>query len=234
MRTSNTMGVFLGSQIAAIGGVDPVPDFLFHYKLDGTDASLTRAGTDDFQTGPECNDATASFYNGSNQFENANPDSALVAIGAGSFSISIWVNFTLSAAKDPFGSGSGGNSDGTLRIRSTGSGNLRFRADGANRDTLGTYNDGQWHLFTVTSTGAMGVLLLYIDGVLENTLVSPDYNLTDSSVLQVGSAPTSSAHWTGGLDGMRFYDRVLTTDEITALANYTCNGFTFTFPLTLT
>jgi hypothetical protein len=226
------MGIFLGSQIAVVGGVDPVPDFLFHYKLDGTDASLTRIGGDDFQAGPECNDTTGSFYNGSNQYELATSDSGLVAVGTGPLSISVWVNWPGSMADDAIGNGDGGN-NGTFRIRSTSGGGLRFRTAGVNTDTVGTYNDGEWHLLTVTSTGALGVMLIYVDGVLDNTLASQNYNIIDTGTLQVGSSPTNNSHWNGGLDGLRFYDRVLTTDEITALANYTCNGFTFTFPLTL-
>lgn len=233
MRISNSMGIFLASQIAALSGEDdPVPDFLLHYKLNGTDASLTRVGADDFRNSPECNDSTGSFYNGSGQYETANPDSGLVAVGTGPFSISLWFLTDIMAASDAFGTGSGNSNDGDFRVRTTGSGGIRFRSDGANKDTLGTYNDGLWHTYTVTSTGALGTILIYIDGVLENTLPSPDYNLVDIGSMRVGSSPTNSSHWEGGLDGVRFYDRVLTPAEVTDLHEFDCReaGFPCVFP----
>lgn len=215
---------------------DPVPDFILHYKLGlNLDPNLTRVGTDDFRPAPECNDETGSFYNGSNQYETADPDSALVAVGTGPFSVSMWINTTGVTAADSFGSGQGGSGDGSFRCRLTGGGALRIRLGGANRDTIGSYNDDNWHLFTATSTGSLGSLLIYVDGALENTTTAPNYNLTDTGGLRVGSAPTSSSRWLGGLDGVRFYDRVLTPTEVIALKDYDCRaepGFPCVFPCT--
>ncbi len=234
MRTSN-IGVFLRHQIAVVSGgeVDPVPDYLFRYKLDGTDANLTRVGTDDFRAGPECNDITGSYYNGSSEYDIADPDSGLVAVGTGAFSWSMWINTTIMAAADSIGNGLGGSGDGTFRCRVTGGGALRIRLGGSNRDTLGTYNDGNWHHFSVTSTASMGTILLYVDGALENTLTATTYNLIDVGGLEVASSTGNNSRWDGGLDGIRFYDRVLSPSEVTAIFNYNCLGFPLTFPITL-
>lgn len=224
---------FYPNSLAFSNVPDPVPDHLFWYKLDGNDNNLTRVGGDDFTVGPECNDNAGSLYNGSTQYENADVDSALIAVGTGPFSLSMWVATGSISAADSIGNGLGDTLDNTFRCSVTGGGALRIRLGGADKDTIGAYNDDAWHQFVVTSAGASGALLLYIDGSLEASLTASAYDLQDVGGLEVGSSTGNNSRWDGGLDGIRFYDRVLTPGEVTSLHEYTCGGFPFTFPIGL-
>lgn len=87
-----------------------------------------------------------------------------------------------------------------------------------------TYND-TWHhcVYQRSGYGAGGTSKFYADGVLVHT-GSPDggnNGIWSGSYLDIGTQARASAgplNWSGHLDDFRFYDRLLTQDEITWLA----------------
>lgn len=63
-------------------------------------------------------------------------------------------------------------------------------------------------------------MTLYVDGVLENTFTYVNDPLTADYPLQLGrSLPGFSQFFTGSLDDVRVYNKVLTSSEIDNLFN---------------
>lgn len=78
---------------------------------------------------------------------------------------------------------------------------------------------GKWTHLTGVFDATAGVLRLYVDGVLQSTTARPtNWNATGAFV--VGRAKWTSATNTfqGGIDDVRAYQKVLTADQIAALA----------------
>lgn len=82
----------------------------------------------------------------------------------------------------------------------------------------GAYADGAWHHAALTRGG--GMIELYVDGVRIAQAASPTGDLAFSARegIHVGQRPDGANRLTGGVDEVRLYDRVLTADEIAALA----------------
>ena len=86
-------------------------------------------------------------------------------------------------------------------------------------------NDGNWHYIAATWDGT--TIKNYIDGVVDGTGSFSGSLSTASAIIQIGSPNTAFPLWTGGpyfsglLNDVRFYNRALSTTEITALYNGT-------------
>jgi hypothetical protein len=78
----------------------------------------------------------------------------------------------------------------------------------------------KWHHLAVTYDSASGNAQVYLDGVRANErnigLIIPQ----TSSNLYVGARPDSEPRFTGLIDEVRIYDRVLSRDEIYSLVEY--------------
>ncbi len=80
-------------------------------------------------------------------------------------------------------------------------------------------NDGQWHLCVATRNSS-GEIKLYIDGVLEVQDIANANALTDSDVIKIGRSGAikeDARYYSGKMDDVRIYDRVLGDLEISAL-----------------
>ncbi|MCP4710303.1 MAG: LamG domain-containing protein, partial [Planctomycetes bacterium] len=73
--------------------------------------------------------------------------------------------------------------------------------------------DGTWHHVSATRSTA-GALILYIDGKQETTGTGGTNTLSSPSFLSIGKAPFDTNAFTGSLDRVRLYGRVLTATEI--------------------
>jgi MSHA biogenesis protein MshQ len=145
-------------------------------------------------------------------------DLALTAVGTGAFSIVVRFRTTSSISKVLVSTDNGAD-DATFRLRITGTGFIQMRIGGGNLVTAsGGLNDGGWHhvVYTYASSGLANIV--YIDGVVENTGTASAYNLVGTGDLQV-AADGGSALFDGDIDGVIFYDRVLTPTDVTALNN---------------
>ena len=95
-------------------------------------------------------------------------------------------------------------------------------------NTAGSYNDGNWHHVVITQ-GASGTgASLYVDGILQssNTSLVPTVNYTGYwrigfDALNTSLYPTASSnpYFTGMLDDISVYNRVLTATEISSTNN---------------
>ena len=84
--------------------------------------------------------------------------------------------------------------------------------------------DGTWHQVVATTdgTGAAGVKL-YIDGNLETASITNDNlgtnSIKNSANVTIGSRGNGGVPFDGGIDEARIYSKVLSTNEVTALAS---------------
>src|SRR6185503_10779818 len=79
-----------------------------------------------------------------------------------------------------------------------------------------SYNDGNWHFLTAVRNKAAGSIILYVDGgQVATTTATTTSALTAPSFLGLGKNPcANSAMFTGSLDDIIVYSRVLTATEI--------------------
>ncbi len=82
----------------------------------------------------------------------------------------------------------------------------------------GAYADDEWHHVAIARGGTIE---LYVDGVRVAQAASPTGSLAFSARagIHVGRRPDGANRLTGGVDDVRLYDRVLTADEVAALAS---------------
>jgi len=162
--------------------------------------------------------------------QNSSPN---LDFGAGDFSISAWVNFTLGGALN----GSSlfvifdryaGLPDYLLYIQPNGMrAGLFFRDNNGNSVTVegtGALNNGQWHYVVGERSGTTG--RIYVDGVLENSVSNPAVGTvtTDSCFARIGATYTGpgscspsalpAGHFKGLIDELQVFNRALTQNEI--------------------
>ncbi len=115
-------------------------------------------------------------------------------------------------------------------------GNIIYRygngvSSAGSMNTSGTDYHNAWHLVTVTFDGTISTL--YVDGVQKVSQSTPTfaYSTGAASAWLGGSNGVNS--FSGTLDDVRFYNRVLSSEEITNLynnTNITTTGAIFYFP----
>ncbi|MFO0804034.1 MAG: LamG-like jellyroll fold domain-containing protein [Gemmataceae bacterium] len=168
---------------------------------------------------------------GVNQYATV-ADSSPFNMGSGPFTFSVWVKTVggRAVSEHVFSRGAtwDGGDDFVLGVAGSvgsapvGRAFFQYSTFGAN-DLIGTsrIDDGQWHLLTVTQTGAgAGTARLYVDGMLED--VKDGLTLAASAApFYVGAAfapgnPTPYS-FNGGIDDLRFYRRALTDDDVAEL-----------------
>ena len=175
-------------------------------------------------------------FNGSSQYLSTTAAVTSPAV----FSISLWFNTTTGGGKlIGFGSNqTGGSTTYDRHLYMSASGQLYFGIYNGSFVTINTsasYNDGNWHHVVVTE-GAAGVgTSLYVDGIMKasNTSLVPTatyagYWRIGYDALSTSLYPTASSnpYFTGTLDDIAVYNRVLTNGEISYSNNLNQIGFT--------
>jgi len=103
----------------------------------------------------------------------------------------------------------------------------RLRTEHASGNLRGnTYvNDGEWHHGALVVTEGANLRVpatrLFVDGVEDTVFSGSDnpYELTPGADVRIGmSGPQNGRYWPGDLDEVYIYSRVLTDDEVAALA----------------
>jgi len=220
----DAMNIGIGIGLPAGGGggggyVDPVSDFLFNYRLDGNDSALTPISSPPIIAGLALPDQEASEFNGTSQYYATTVDSALVAIGTSASTFSCWVRTTDTTNQVIMGNG-GATDASTFRYRLNSSGQIQFNTNGSFKTSSGSANSGSWVHVAVTCAGSGANVMFYINAVQDATVTpAPVYNWGDSGAIGIGARETGLQRFTGDIDDVRFYDRVLTPAEITALFN---------------
>ncbi len=147
------------------------------------------------------------------------------------FSIGFWFKTTMAASSHPqwYGGNAlidaemgGVTADWGMALIDGGKVSLGIgNSDITIKSPLNTYNDGSWHFVTATRNAAAGTIRLYMEGVevVSNTgTYTGALNAPNS--IGIGSNPgANAAAYTGSIDDVIFYNRVLSDAEVTALYN---------------
>ncbi len=195
------------------------------YKLDGTarDTSSnefhgTSSGGVTYTTGRV--DAQGATFNGTN---------ASIQIPASvdaTFTIACWVKTTATGGGAQWYNGmglvdgevSGVATDFGLALVTNkigfGVGNADYTLTSAN-----AVNDGQWHHVVATRDNPTGAMKIFIDGVQQASGTGPVGPRMSPTSLRLGSIRGATGFFNGSLDEVRLYSGILTTPEISRLAN---------------
>ncbi len=216
---------------AIFGGVaDPVPDSLFNYKFDFTDSGMsyfpsTPTGKNDmdyFRSAPACLDTIGGFFNGTSRYNTGDAYTKIVGTES-AFTSSFWIDTSSQIGGLQrimvVGSSSAGGDGFYLAMQNTGS--IRFRSNGFNANAPTAVNDGKPHFILVTYDGT--TLKIYVDNVEDLSVVTTVSTFNPSALTIGATAGGVTGFFSGVLDDIRYYDRVLDTNERTALYNYRCD-----------
>ncbi|MBN1949990.1 MAG: putative Ig domain-containing protein [Bacteroidales bacterium] len=95
------------------------------------------------------------------------------------------------------------------------------------------FSDGKWHHLAAVYNGTAEILILYIDGVLNNQLeVSFSTGFSAASVIQMGSLYKDGSfqyYYEGGLDELVIFDRPLSSEEVDLHFNLGKSGLDYCF-----
>jgi Concanavalin A-like lectin/glucanases superfamily len=90
------------------------------------------------------------------------------------------------------------------------------------KSTSASYNNGSWHFVTATRNQAAGTIILYVDGVQVASSTGTNTGILNAPTL-VGLARNpcvAGGVFTGSLDDIIVYNRVLSGAEVTTLYNF--------------
>jgi hypothetical protein len=121
-----------------------------------------------------------------------------------------------------------------IEIRYNSSGQFQIYPARQSNDTYISFSAvtktaGKWYNIVITRDAGAGTIKLYIDGTLEQTNTSWDGTLTSaaSSPNGLGANVSSNTLWFGGeLEQIRFFDKALSSSEVTTLKNETASSTT--------
>ncbi len=153
----------------------------------------------------------------------------LVTAVSDDFSVGFWFRTTMTASSHPqwYGGNAlvdaevcGGTTDwGTALIDG---GKVSFgigNPDITIKSTAAGYNDGSWHFVTATRNKTSGTIILYMNGLqVATSSGTTTSSLTAPNSIRLGSNPCApTGVYTGDLDDIVFYNRVLSSTEVTDL-----------------
>ncbi len=79
-------------------------------------------------------------------------------------------------------------------------------------------NDGNWHMVTAVRSTSTSTISVYVDGVLENSLITADNGpLTASPDITIGGDIVNNLYFPGLVDDVRIYNSALTSVQVQAL-----------------
>lgn len=80
-------------------------------------------------------------------------------------------------------------------------------------------NDGNWHHVVYIRDVTQKKHFLFVDGILKSTSVDTYTTLSNTSSFTIGKNGPPDQYWTGKVDDIRIYNRVLNNTEVIALYN---------------
>lgn len=154
------------------------------------------------------------------------PYSDRLPLGTKDFTVSLWFRYTATTGDQPFlWMGGVGTSEPQVWLRGEPAGNhvraLITTRDGATTVrttsvvTAGAYNDGQWHQAVLRRGG--GQLTLSVDGTAVSTAdVVGSVSRNSPFGVHIGQRVDSLQYFTGSIDDVHVWDRLVTDDELAA------------------
>ena len=221
--TTNTLNILGGGDTSCIAA----------YPLDGSPADLSGNynGVQTDVTYPQGYFDLAGSFNGSTSYIDNLPTITNIA---SSFSVSLWFKSSVTPSKTEFfigaiaNQGAGTNKDSLFLIQINSSEDLSLYVRGTDEvirqiDAAGSYSDGNWHhvVATVSTTTAA----LYVDDNLINTANADDTITVNNLVIGArDNRGTIQNFFTGQIDQVRIFNKVLSAGDVTTLNNETpCN-----------
>ena len=198
---------------------------ILHYKMNDTSGTtvVDTKGNDGTASRNLSNMATSGLASNAFSFNKSQSDKITTSFqpssGSGSFSVSFWMKSPQLSSSQEYFALAWGN---VVQYQGIGFGweyqssKIIFDKWGAGTDSLRTtsrMDDGSWHHVVGTYNGTTAQL--FVDNVSIGTKTWP-LNIQTNSLI-IGDRPTYSGFYSGLLDDLRFYNRVLTTGEIAEL-----------------
>jgi len=216
----NRMGISKG------GGGIPTQGLVFYASLKNASAATAETGQSLTVQGTPQTTTVGSIecvsFNGSSQ-SIYTTDTTGLSTGMFPFTMSVWINNKGSATHKAFFVGYASLNQGISMGR-----NQRgsWMYGGYLPDIfVGTADNNIWHHMLETYDGTQ--YKCYLDGVLVNTTSYSNLNVKYGGIY-IGKVQNSTEYWNGCLAAARFYNRVLTDDEITTLASEFTPHYTIT------
>ena len=219
-----------------------IPAFIFAQIPSGTIARYPLNGNANDASGSGMNGALTSAANTTNRFGAVNTallftaatssgtlPSALVTALQNDFSVGAWFKTSITA---PTGSqwyngtslvdGEVGGVTNDWGICLIDGGKVCFgigNPDITIKSTTATYNNNAWHFVTATRNKTAGTITLYVDGAQVATVGSTNTSaLNAPSVIGLGrSSAVATGNYSGSLDDIIAYNRVLSATEVSNL-----------------
>ena len=193
-------------------------------SANGTDTSVSYSSTGG-QFGQY-----ASFNGTSSKIE-----STIASNLSGSFTINLWVYRTGSFFTGLIESHVASYNNYWIYITDTGGNKIRASLyDGSQNpfiDSTNTVSQNAWHMITFVRNTGTGKLQLYVDGSSAATDVSDPTTAPTYSAFDIGSRTNGEELFTGRIDDVDIFNRVLTSTEVSQLYNGTLpSGSTATPP----
>lgn len=224
-----------GTVLSAAGpGIPDSGVARWEFEQDVTDSWGTYDGTDNTSAGYTTDPAVGAYaksFDGNDDYVNIGDFSVFTTPP---FSVALYIRTSLSdsnfdGSQRPFtksndGGGFAGwfflgdiiDQDGNLVFQANGDSNSGFRVSSTT-----AINDGNWHQAVVTYSASNTEAILYIDGSSEdtNSNFNPG-NISNPAELTFGSRNAGADRfYEGDVDDARFYDKVLTSTEVSNLYN---------------
>jgi len=233
-------------QITSTGGAGstftPIAHYLFNDdatdEISGYDFTTVSGAT--YNTGKINN---AIYFDGIDDYAQITDDGTLDLNS--DFSISFWMRSATSGSNDSMIEKWQSTGARNFVIFQGSSGVLIAQvSDGTAVNIIGStdLSDDAWHhvVFVRDRTGD-NQLKLYVDNSSDATPVTDGRGtITNNAVVAVGRRSNGTQHWQGYIDDLRFYDKALSTEEISAIYNSDSGTETSTLgglgpgPLTIT
>lgn len=154
------------------------------------------------------------------------PYSDRLPLGTKDFTVSLWFRYTATTGDQPFlWMGGVGTTEPQVWLRGEPAGNhvralitTRVGATTVHTTsvvTAGAYNDGQWHQAVLRRGG--GQLTLSVDGTTVSTAdIVGSVSRNSPFGVHIGQRMDSMQYFTGSIDEVHVWDRLLTDDEVAA------------------
>ena len=200
-----------------------------YYKLDGSgedESSNNHDGTEGSSMAYSFGRfGTAGSFDGSNNAVITIPDSDKFSPTVNDFSLSFWFNTSSTATNRLIAKGSNPY-EWEIWISNGQPVYVGYASGGASHGVLyggsnpGIYADGNWHHIVVTHDYGTK-MEMFVDNVSIGSLTTfTGYGMSNTtSTVTIGKRGDQSTSMIGMLDQIRFYDKILTTDEIEELYN---------------
>jgi len=159
--------------------------------------------------------AGALSFEGSHTYVDSGTDTSLNP-ASGNFSIVAWAKTSATDTRLIIGKYNG---SGDRYWLGSSSGSAFFDVNNVNATHSATTSDGNWHHFVGTRSGS--TITLYVDGVSIATATSGSACAPGGNMMVGMFGANSSFVWNGSIDEVAYYNRALSSGEVSTLFNQT-------------